>query len=115
MSDENWYSATLRFFTLTASGGKRKMEDSVYLVRAEDFDDAFRKFLEVERRSETTYKNHLGEEVRHRLVEITTLDIIRSDNLDGVEVACTPVFEADPKITFDTAFDPEHSDPTQSI
>jgi hypothetical protein len=87
----------------------------VYLVRAEDFDDAFRNFLDVGRRSETTYKNYLGEEARHRLVEITTLDIICSDNLDGVEVACTPVFEADPKITFDTAFDLEHSDPTQSI
>lgn len=115
MSDENWYSATLRFFTIVSSDGKLKEEDSVYLLRAPDFRDAFVKFLELGRKNETTYKNHLNEEIRHRFVEITTLDIIRSDDLDGAEVACTPILKADPAITFDTVFDPAKSDPTHSL
>lgn len=115
MSDENWYSATLRFFIISSSVGKLRAEDSIYLVRAVDFSDAFRKFLALGLKNETTHKNHQGDEIRHRLAAITTLDVIPKQDLDGVEINSMPVFEADPGVTFTTPLDPARSSPTQTI
>lgn len=115
MTIENWYSATLRFYLVNRVGGKMRAEDSIFLVKADGFETAFQAFLEVGRQHETTYKNHLDEEIRKRFAAVTTLDVVRAESLHGVEICSTPIFEADPNINFDTPLDPRDSKPTQTI
>ena len=111
MSKHYWYSATLRFYIVSSAEGKIRGEESVFLVRATEWDEAFKKFLAVGRRAETAYKNWDGDEIRHRFVGVTIMDCVGDVDLDGVEVSSTPLFEEDPTITFATPLDPDKSVP----
>ena len=95
MNSENWFSATLRFFIVNSVDGKMRAEDSVFLARATDFEDAFQRFLELGGQNETTYRNDLDEEISRRFSAIITLDMIPANDLNGVEINSTPIFEAD--------------------
>ena len=114
MSKQHWFSATLRFYTVVADVGKIGGEDSVFLVRAEDFKAAFRKFLAVGKKTEKSYKNAFGKEVRVRFVEIVTIDQIDEDDLDGAEVISLSISDEDPAITFSSPLDPDKSRPTHT-
>jgi hypothetical protein len=111
MTEQCWFSATLRFYTVSSAEGRLSGEDSVFLVRATDRDQAFKKFLAVGRRHETSYKNYLDHEIRIRFVAVTIMDELGDVDLDGVEVSCTPLFDEDPNFTFDTPLDPDNSVP----
>jgi len=113
MREGYWFSATLGFYILSSAEGKIRGEESVFLVRAAAWDEAFKKFLAVGRREETSYKNYLGHEIRKRFVGVTIMDQVGDVDLDGVEVSSTPLFEEDPTITFDTPLDPDRSVPGQ--
>lgn len=113
--NNKWFSATLRFFIVNSAAGKMRAEDSVFLATAADFDDAFQRFLELGKQSETNYRNHQDEEIRRRFAAITTLDMVPASDLNGVEINSTPIFEADPHFTLDTPLDPAGSKPTQTI
>jgi hypothetical protein len=115
MTAECWFSATLRFFIVNSAVGKMMAEDRILLPRAIDFTDAFNKFLELGREREYSSRNHVNEEIRERFATITTLDIIRSESLDGAEVNSIPIFDADQNITLDSPLAPEASQPTQTI
>lgn len=92
MSKPYWFSAIPRFYIVTATEGQIRGEDSVYLTRAADFEEAFRKFLAIGRREETSYKNWYGHEVRRRLAAVAFMDRVGDIDLDGVEVSSTPIF-----------------------
>lgn len=111
MSKQYWFSATLRFYDITAVDGLVGGEDSVYLTKAADFDEAFQRLIAIGRRKETSFKNWDGDEVRTKLVAVTLMDKVGDIDLDGVEISCTPLLEEDPNITFDTLFDPENTVP----
>ena len=109
----HWYSATLRFYDVSSAEGRIGGEDSVFIVRAESWEQARKKLLAAGRRKEESYKNVYGHEIRHRLVGVIIMDRIGDVDLDGVEVSCTPLFEEDPNVTFDTPLDPDNSVPGQ--
>lgn len=111
MSKQYWYSATLRFYDITAVEGLVGGDDSVYLTRAADFEEAFQKFLAIGRRQETSFKNWDGHEVRKRFVAVTLMDKVGDIDLDGVEISSTPLVDEDANITFETAFNPENTVP----
>ena len=111
MTQQNWYSATLRFYSLSSANGRIGGEESVFLVQAIDFDHAFEKFLEVGRQRETSFENYLGHEVRVKFIEIAFLDMIQSETLDGAEVTSKLLTQEDPSFTFDTPVDPAKSQP----
>jgi hypothetical protein len=111
MSEQHWFSGMLRFFFVSSGEGKTNGESSVVLVRAGDFDQAFRRLLEIGKSRETSYKNAFGHDVRIVFVEVATLDMIRVDTLDGAEVYSEFTGERDPAITFDTPVDPARSQP----
>jgi hypothetical protein len=115
MSDDTWFSATLRFVWVNSALGQVRAEESVFLAKASDFGEALRKFLQIGRQKETAYKNYLGELIKKRFSEIKTLDIIASCDLDGAEIQSTPIFESDPTMTMDGLLDPGSSKPTPSI
>lgn len=113
MNNPRWYSGTLRFFTVTADEGRVDGEDSIYLVRAIDWDEAFGRFLDIGRRKETSFINGFDQETRVRFISIRTIDPLDEEDLDGVEVSCVPLEEEDPQFTFETPVDPEKSNPGQ--
>ena len=113
MTTRYWFSATLRFYTVSSVEGRLLGEDSVFLARAGHWDEAFKKFLAVGWREESSHKNYLGQEIRKRFVGVMIMDRVGDVDLDGVEVSSTPLFEEDPNITFETALDPEKSVPEQ--
>jgi Domain of unknown function (DUF4288) len=115
MSCESWFSATLHFYFVNAVLGKTRAEDSVFLVKAENFDDAFKKFLNLGQKNEQSFHNHLGQRIEKRFAAITTLDIIYETNLDGAEIKSTPIGESDPDFTIGSHLDPSASTPRQTI
>ena len=114
MNDLSWYSATLRFYSVTAEMGRVGGEDVVYLFRAPSYSDAVKKFLALGRSKEHSYINFHGHELRVRFVGLVTVDSIEGDDLDGAEIVATPLMEEDPSFSFDTPLDPENYKFTQS-
>lgn len=108
MSDLSWYSATLRFYSVTAEMGRVGGEDVVYLFRASSYEHAVKKFLALGRRKEHSYINFHGHELRVRFVGLVTVDSLEGENLDGVEIVATPLMETDPSFSFDTPLDPDN-------
>jgi hypothetical protein len=70
--------------------GPTRYEDSVVIFRAQDWDAAFRRALEIGRGMEVAYRNGDGVSVEKRLVEIRTLDELGDELSDGREVWCAP-------------------------
>ena len=113
MNDLRWYSGVLRFFTVTADKGRVDGEDSIYLIRATDWEAAFRRFLDIGYMKENTYKNWHEQETRVRFIAIRTIDVLNEEDLDGIEVSCVPLDGNDPEFTFETSVSPENSKPGQ--
>jgi hypothetical protein len=110
-----WFSCKLRMVVLLEKQGATRHADSVFLFRAEDFDAAFQRALELGRAEEDDYIGGEGEKVRWRLKEIISLDIL-GEELDGAEVYSEPVaLAAGETYNFDASFEPEKSKPTQTV
>ncbi len=111
-----WFSTKVRLVCLIEPDGSDGGMDSVHLFRAEDYDDARAKALQIGHSHEQEYKNHQGMLVRWRFQEIVSLDAIKAENLDGAEVYSEPIeFEEGEGIPFDTVFHPEDSEPTTTL
>ena len=85
----DFYSARLLYIILVGTKRATKRcsyDDSVVVFRARSYAHAFRRAIELGRKSETSYKNHRGETVRWALVEVENLDFV-GKVIDGVEVA----------------------------
>ena len=113
---KEWYSARFRLVCLIERQGSHRYEDSVILMRATSFRDAFRRALEVGRQQEEEFVNEDGDRVRWRLKEIISLDIIGNEDLDGREVYSEPVdVPEEDQCPFDQEFEPEKSEPPQTF
>lgn len=111
-----WFSSKLRLVCLIEGKGATRYQDSVYLFRADEFEEAFQRALDLGRACEESYLNPDNKRVYWRLKEIISLDIITADQLDGAEVYSEPVpLEEGVEISFDASFSPEASRPTQTI
>ncbi len=110
-----WFSSKVRLVVLLETQGASRYADSVFLFRAADFDEAFQRALALGRAQEEEYTGGEGERVRWRLKEILSLDVL-DDELDGVEVYSEPVTLAPGEAyPFDATFEPEKSQPTQTV
>lgn len=116
MAERPWFSSRVRLVVITGAEGGLHYADSVFVFRAEDYRHAFRRALDLGRRAEESYKNEAGDSVAWRLKEVLTLDLIRDENLDGVEVAYQssdiPPGEV---FTLATVFEPEKSEPVETF
>lgn len=114
--DENWYSSNLRLVCLIEGEGGVIYQDSVLLLRADSFEEAFTIAIRLGRRMESEYLNGENKRVRWRLKELISLDIISGESLDGVEIYSEPNdLEPGLELAFEAEFQPEKSEPTQSI
>lgn len=87
----NWFSCSARFAVVVGDVGITRMSRSVYVLRAHDFEDAFRRALDRSRREEESYENADGERVSWHLVDIETLDVLGESIEDGREVYSEPL------------------------
>lgn len=110
-----WFSGRVRFAIIIETIGLNGYYDSVYLFRSIDFNTAFRKVVEIGRNNEQSYFNGDNQQVVWKLSDIISLDIIKSESLDGVEVYSEPVSGEDPSLTIEHEFHPELSEPTQTV
>lgn len=117
-----WFSARLRFAVLVDPEGATTYSDSLCIFQIERSEDdvdtwgqAFQRALQLGYQREEEYLNPENHRVRWRLKEVSTLDLIQSESLDGAEVYAefTPLGE-DEELPFDTHFDPGKSAPTQT-
>lgn len=115
MSEMQWFSTRIRLACVIEPKGVQRFMDSIYVFRSTDFDDAFRKALDIGRSQEKNYLNDADELVEWRLKEIISLDLIRSQSLDGAEVYSEPVEPAASDFPSDNVFHPEDSHPTQTL
>jgi hypothetical protein len=114
----NFYSARLLFVCLVDDGKPKKKnmyDDSVVAFRAQDFDDAFRRAVEIGKAREHSYLSPDGHKVRWALVEILNLDWV-GRKIDGAEVASKLHYRVSAKrINPKAKFHPEKSKPDGSF
>lgn len=115
MIEMQWFSTKIRLACIIKPKGLQRFMDSIYVFRSTDFDDAFRKALDIGRSQEKNYLNDADELVEWKLKEIISLDLIKPPSLDGAEVYSEPVEPAARDFLSDTAFHPEDSNPTQTL
>jgi len=115
MSEMQWFTARIRLACIVEQKGLKRFMDSIYVFRSIDFDEAFRRAIDIGRSQEKSYLNDADELVEWRLKEIISLDVIREQLLDGAEVYSEPVEPAASDFLFENAFHPEDSNPTQTL
>lgn len=115
MTNTPWFSTKMRYAVLVESTGLLHYVDSVWLLKALDFGNAFQRALEVGLKNEKAYTNGDGKEVRWKLASIISLDWIGEEFVDGQEVYSEPVIgQEDRAVPFEYEFHPETSNPTQT-
>jgi hypothetical protein len=113
-----FYSARLLFIILVDDGRPRKknrFDECVMVFRAKDFDDAFKRAVELGKSRETDYKNDKGQRVRWTLVDILNLDCV-GKKIDGKEVASDLHYRTQNQpIPANKKFHPERAKPEGSF
>src|SRR5262249_40074686 len=117
MSNERWFSAKLRFAIMVEPTGGDTLNDRLFLLRAAaDFKADCDRALNIGWSSEQEYRNVYGHRVQWRFMEIVSLDLMPSDDLNGCEVYSEPIhLSGENVIPFETQFSPETSKPIQTI
>jgi hypothetical protein len=112
-----WYTAQARLVVTVEGEGGDRAYDSVFIFRAESFEHAMRRAVELGRAAECEYLNDHGQRVRWRFTEVLTLDFVcgMGQDLDGREVHCGHPPPLDPAVSFDGPLDPAASHPGQTI
>ncbi|MEA1675400.1 DUF4288 domain-containing protein [Nitrospirillum sp. BR 11163] len=116
MNKDRWFSVKLRFAIMVEPIGASTMNDCLFLLKANDFDSAFKKAIKIGVGAQKDYLNALGQKVQWKFSEIISLDVINSDNLDGAEIYSEPLhLEGQAIIPLDANFSPEASRPIQTL
>jgi len=111
-----WFSSKVRVVCLVEPEGAQRYMDSVYVFKADDFETAFQRAVDLGKEQEEEYLNAENQIVRWRLKEVISLDVINHTSLDGAEVYSEPVeLEVGARLPFDADFQPEKSLPTQTV
>ena len=112
MTDQ-WFSTQVRILCLIEGEGAVSQGESVHVFRAQDWESAFVRALELGRGHEQEYANGDGDLVRWRLDRVVTLDMLRVEDLDGVEVYSS-LSDVSGGPAFDSEFHPEDHPAVQS-
>jgi hypothetical protein len=88
--------------------------ECVHVFRADNWDTAFQRALELGRAHEEEYTNEAGFPVRWVLTEVVSLDLLQTDNLDGAEVY-SEITELHLGEGVPAEVAPERSEPTQTL
>lgn len=115
-NDAQWYSTRLRLVCIVEERPPALVMDTVHVFRAPGWDAALDRALQLGRGHEQEYLNGEQQVVRWRLAEVSTLDLITADALDGAEVHSAFGDVPDPAPAgLLPPFRPERSQPAQTI
>lgn len=81
-----YFSCKLRLLIFIGDGLATRANDQVYVFKATNFSTAFKRALDLGMTAEHTYRNHINQDVKWHFAEVIFLDILPSQDLDGVEV-----------------------------
>jgi hypothetical protein len=116
MTEQEWYSAKLRFAVMVEPDGADLLYDRVFLFKATDFDAAFERAIRIGEAQQEEYRNGDDRRVIWKFSAVFSLDVIVAADLDGAEICADPIFLAKKdRIPFATEFNPQLSKPTQTI
>jgi hypothetical protein len=116
MSEVSWYSTKLRFAVMVEPVGCDLLYERIYLLKGTDFGDALGRALSIGRAAEREYRNSNGQLVSWKLMKVISLDVLSTLNLDGAEIfAESARLDETSRIPFGTTFNPEASEPMQTI
>lgn len=107
-----WFSAMVRLVSSIENVGHSTLIRSVFLFRADEWEPARERAIELGRNAETSYVHADGRAVTVRMMYVETLDLLGDEIADGREVYSEPVPVGDQHLG--TVFHPESSRPTQS-
>lgn len=110
----NWYSTKLRFFLLVEPVGFAMARNGVFLLRADSFEAARLKALELGAAQEELFLNADGANAKWCFESILTLDVL-PDELENAEVCSEFCDGLQTDIEWGHEFSPEDSEPSQSI
>ena len=116
MADQRrWYGGMCRMLCIIDGVGAVESEESVWVFRAADWDDAKRRLLELGRTQDTEYENADGRRVRWTLATLERLDEL-DDELGDREVysKISAIDPPDESVVIDQRFSPEVSNPRSS-
>ena len=113
-SGGSWFSARVRLVAFAEGRGATHQMECIHVFRGADWDAAFQRALELGRSHEEEYVNADGALVRWRLAEVVSLDMLRSDDLDGAEVY-SEISDIPPGGERSAEIAPERSQPTQTL
>lgn len=112
----SWFSTKIRVVCFIGTHEAIRYADSVHLLEAADFKEAFQKALSVGRSHEEEHLNGDNEWVRWRLKELISLDMLADGIFDGCEVYSEPrPLTGDDLMLAESDLCPEKSLPTQTI
>ena len=112
----SWFSTKVRLVCFIGTHEAIRYADSVHLLEAADFREAFEKALSAGRSHEEEYLNSDNESVRWKLKEIISLDMLENGIVDGCEVYSEPnPLGSDELMLAESDLCPEKSLPTQTI
>ena len=115
MTPLEWFSAAARLAVWIEGQGIVSEVRSVFVLRAEYFEDALPRAVEHGRGLERSFSNGDGERVRMKLIEIETLDLLGDMITDGREIYSESLDPAgDLPAGSEPSYDPVNSKPTQS-
>ena len=116
MDASSWFSTKLRFAVMVEPEGARILNDCVFLLRASNFGAALERAIAIGEASQKKYRNNHGQHVHWKFAEVISLDMIRSETLDGCEVHSDVVpLKGEELLPFDAKLDPRASKPVQTI
>ncbi|BAJ27616.1 MULTISPECIES: hypothetical protein [Kitasatospora] len=111
----DWFSCRVRFACYASGDGVLLHMLSTYLLRAADFDDAWRRALLRARAEERVQPNGVGGTARTALVRVESVDRL-AELADGTEVSCVWTDDVRPcPYPLDHVFRPEQSRPGRSL
>ena len=83
----------------------------IYIVKAGDFDEAFKKAIEIGKSEEQDYINEFGNKVKWVFKEVEAITRL-GDSVLGIEISSRMEgFNPENPIAYETPFRPEKSDP----
>jgi hypothetical protein len=91
MTNKKWFSTKLRFVIMVEPNGADTLNDRIFLLRAIDFEEAFQRAIAIGKLAESEYYNSESDRVIWHFMEVSSLDVISSEHLDGVEIYSEPI------------------------
>ena len=111
-----WFGVKLRMVVLVEGIGATSVNDGVFVVWADEWEEVLQTALKLGREQESEYLNGDGQRVRWRFAEVLQIhssSIRDGDEIEGQEVM-TEFLDDVPELPFDAEFHPESSRPADS-